>query len=236
MCDRRLWSLAEPHLSALGFQLEHADISHGTSIAEIAARVLDSAPPRFVAAALSMGGIIAFEVLRQAPERVVGLILSDTNAAPETPEREAIRRKQQNRVRAGELRRVVSDELKPAYLASENRQRLDILGLTLQMALDLGPDVFLSQSEALITRPDSRPLLNQIGCPTLVLFGKHDPICLPEWHEDMARQIPGSQLCAIDHAGHLPPLEQPLDFVDAVLDWTNGINEGQRWTAAANAS
>jgi pimeloyl-ACP methyl ester carboxylesterase len=236
MCDRRLWALVEPDLRGLGYELEHGDLTVGCTIEEIARRILEAAPARFVAAGLSMGGIVAFELIRQAPDRVLGLILSDTNAAPEPAHREANRRRQQDRVRAGELRSVVRDELKPAYIAMENRQRHDILDLTLAMALDLGPEVFLRQSDALISRPDSRPLLARLACPTLVLCGKDDPICPPEWHEDMARQIPGAELKLIKHAGHLPPLEQPLSFVTAILEWTNRQNQEHQWTVAATAS
>jgi pimeloyl-ACP methyl ester carboxylesterase len=122
-------------------------------------------------------------------------------------------------VQKGFLAAVVRDELKPAYLAPENRDRRDILDLTYAMAMDLGADVFMLQSEALLTRADYRPTLKRIGCPSLVMCGADDPVCLPEWHRDISGAIPGADLQLIEGAGHLPPLEQPQRFSQRILNW-----------------
>jgi len=196
------------------------------SVAAIASTILSNSPELFIAVGLSMGGIVAFELMRQQPSQIAALILSDTNPAPESPERAEARRGQQAKVRAGNLADVVRDELKPAYLAPANRGRRDILDLTFEMALELGPGVFLQQSEALITRPDSRPTLQEIACPSLVLCGAEDPVCPPDWHRDMADAIPRAELQLIEGAGHLPPLEQPQRFSAAVLNWLNTLEKG----------
>jgi pimeloyl-ACP methyl ester carboxylesterase len=230
MCDRRLWQWVEPTLSAAGYGVAHADITGHDSIAGIAAALLAAAPPRFVAIGLSMGGIVAFELMRQAPGRIEGLILCDTNPAGETPEREIMRHKQQDSVRHGQLSTVVKDELKPAYLAPHNRERSDLLDVTYRMAMELGPDVFLRQSQALLARLDSTSMLRQIACPTLVLCGAEDPVCPPRLHRGMALAIPGAALKLINGAGHLPPLEQPALFAAAILQWLSNLAAGQQQT------
>jgi pimeloyl-ACP methyl ester carboxylesterase len=224
MCDRRMWSQVEPQLTASGRPVFHADLTGASSISGIAQAILTKAPPHFIPVGLSMGGIVAFELFRQAPERLSAMVLSDTNAAPETPERETMRRAQQEQVRAGCLAEVVREELKPAYFAKANAGRSDILDLTLNMALDLGADVFLSQTEALIGRADSRPDLGRIGCPALLLCGAEDPVCPPDLHRAMADAMPHAGLRLIDGAGHLPPLEQPERFAAALLSWLNTLN------------
>jgi pimeloyl-ACP methyl ester carboxylesterase len=222
MCDRRLWSFVEADLVASGRRLVQADLSGADTIAGIGTTVLANAPEKFIAVGLSMGGIVAFELMRQQPSRVAALILCDTNPAPEQPERAEARRAQQRAVENGRLRDVIRDELKPAYLAPSNRHRRDILDVAFDMAMDLGPEVFLRQSRALLTRPDSRPDLAAIGCPSLILCGAEDPVCPPAWHLDMADAIPGAELQLIDGAGHLPPLEQPTSFSKSIVNWVRG--------------
>jgi pimeloyl-ACP methyl ester carboxylesterase len=219
MCDARLWSMVAPALTAARRELHYADITTASSIEGIASAVLASAPDHFVAVGLSMGGIVAFELLRQQPERIRAMVLCDTNPAAETAAKAAMRRAQQQHVREGALADVVRDELKPAYLAAANRERKDLLDLTFTMAMDLGPDVFLSQSEALLQRPDSWPLLPAIACPTLLLCGAEDAVCTPALHRAMTDAIPSSRLSLVPDAGHLPPLEQPETFASLLLEW-----------------
>ena len=226
MCDRRLWTMVEPHFGTQR-PIVHADMTGSASIVDIAGAILSAAPERFVTLGLSMGGIVAFELARQQPSRMAALILSDTNAAPESQDRAEMRRAQQAKVRDGHLRDVVRDELKPAYLAPANRGRQDILDVTFSMAMELGPEVFLRQSEALLTRPDSRPTLSTIACPSLVLCGAEDPVCPPAWHREMADAIPGGELELVEGAGHLPPLEQPERFAAAILNWLNRMEQEQ---------
>jgi pimeloyl-ACP methyl ester carboxylesterase len=223
MCDRRLWSLVEPDFHKAGFEVFHGDMSGHISVETMASAILSEAPQSFVAVGLSMGGIIALEIVRQEPSRMAALIISDSNAAPELPSRAAARRAQQIKVRNGRLAEVIRDELKPTYLAPANRERRDILDLTFDMAMQLGSEVFLRQSEALITRPDSRPTLPRLDCPSLVLCGAEDPVCPPASHRAMADAIPRAELDIIEGAGHLPPLEQPKRFSARVLNWLNAF-------------
>ena len=220
MCDERLW---QPQCEALPCRCEVADLSRGERIEAIAAGILASAPEHFALAGLSMGGIVAFEMWRQAPERIERLALLDTNFRADPPERRQLRNEQIERVAAGQLESVLRDELKPNYLAEIHRGNLQLLDEVLAMGLDLGSAVFTRQSLALRDRPDSSGTLATIDCPVLVLCGKEDSLCPVELHREMARSIPRAELIVIDNCGHLATLEQP-DAVNAALT---------RWLQAA---
>ena len=117
----------------------------------------------------------------------------------------------------GKLRTLAIDSLKPAYLAKSNRDDEELLTTILDMALDLGPDVFRRQSLALKNRPDSVPTLPTISCPTAVICGKEDTLCPVAYHELMSDRIPGATLTIVDDCGHLATLEQP-DVVNHELE------------------
>jgi pimeloyl-ACP methyl ester carboxylesterase len=217
MCDARLYG---PQIAALSGRvpLHLAPITESASVAELASDILEAAPPRFALAGLSMGGIVAMEVVRQAPERINRLALLDTNPRPELEEVRRRREPQIDKVHAGGLKEVMRDELKPNYLANGPR-RQDVLDLCMEMALDLGADVFERQSRALQTRPDQQETLKSVTCPTLVLMGADDRLCPRDRHELMHRLIAGSTLEIIDSAGHLPTLEQPDAVTAAFKTW-----------------
>lgn len=222
MCDRRLWSALD-----LGTRpSRHADLAADDRVEAMASRVLAAAPPRFVACGFSMGGIVAMQLAARAGERLAGLVLLDTNAGPDLPERSAARLRQQAEVRAGGLRRVVAEELKPTYLAPANRGRQDLLDLTMAMAEALGADAFCRQSEALRTRPDARPLLPAIAAPTMVACGEDDPLCPPAWHDAIVAALPNARLAVVPGAGHLLPLEQPAALSALLNDFLNDIDRG----------
>lgn len=214
MCDARLWG---PQILALGTHraVHLATITGADRIGPLAQSILDGAPPRFALAGLSMGGIVAMEVIRRAPERVTRLALLDTNALPETPQVAAGREPQIVAARSGRLIDVMRDEMKPNYLAP-GPARADMLDLVLDMARALGPDVFVDQSRALQRRPDQQATLRQVSVPSLVLCGEHDALCPVQRHELMAGLLPNARLVIVKDAGHLPTLEQP-DSVNRVM-------------------
>ena len=218
MCDHRLWRHQLDALGA-GRAVSVGDITAADSIAVLAASVLSQAPPRFALAGLSMGGIVAFEIWRQAPERVDRLALLDTNFRADAPERQALRNEQIARVQAGELEDILRDELKPNYLAAIHRANLSLLDEVLAMGLDLGPEVFVRQSVALRDRADSSATLGSIDCPCLVLCGDEDLLCLPELHSEMQRMIDGAELLVVPECGHLSTLEQPQAVNHALQRW-----------------
>lgn len=213
MCDARLWG------GLCGVDGVHADLSRDDSIEDMAQRMLSEHRGPLIPVGFSMGGIVALEMARQAPERIVGLILSDTNAAADLPERSALRPVQQERVRRGELATIVADELKPAYLAVQNRDNEQMKTLLFDMAMELGEDVFIRQSEALRKRADLGPVLDQFSGPVLFLCGAEDALCPPEWHHAMAARCDAAETHIVAGAGHLLPLEQPEQFRSIISDW-----------------
>jgi len=217
MCDARLF---QPQIAALSGSrpLMTFPLASQDSVQAMAADVLANAPPVFALAGLSMGGIVAMEVVRQAPERVERLALLDTNPLAETPEVKARRGPQMAAVRDGKLRQVMRDEMKPNYLADGPNQGA-ILDLCMAMATDLGPDVFLRQSQALMDRPDQTETLKTFAGPSLVLCGREDGLCPVERHQLMHDLLPNSTLNIIEEAGHLPTLEQPDHTTAALIRW-----------------
>lgn len=217
MCDARLFL---PQISALSarWPVMTCPIGSAERMEALAQTVLKSAPARFSLAGLSMGGIVAMEVLRQAPGRVERLALLDTNPRSELAAVKARRAPQIAAVQAGDLRRIIREEMKPNYLADGPRRR-DILDLCMDMALGLGPEVFVRQSKALQDRPDQQETLRAYRGPALVLCGRHDALCPPERHETMHALMPQSRLEIVDDAGHLPTLEQPERTTAALIRW-----------------
>jgi pimeloyl-ACP methyl ester carboxylesterase len=214
MCDEDLWQ----GLDFAG-HLVHADLTRNDSIVGMAERALEAAPPRFVAVGLSMGGIVAFQIARLAPERFQGLVLLDTSPNADTPEKREMRTRQQESVRAGKLAQVVADELKPNYLAEANRLRVDLLDRAYAMSLRLGPDVFVRQAEALKARPDAWPVLPTLRMPVLIACGAEDRLCPPELHARMAAACRQADCSVVENAGHLTPMEQPQQLSSLIADW-----------------
>ena len=164
-----------------------------------------------------MGGIVAFELWRQAPDRITHLALIDTNPFADTDEKKSLRMEQIGRVLDGQLRELAVDSLKPLYLAEANRNDDALLQTLLDMALDLGPGVFREQSLALRDRPDSAGLLPDIDIPVAVVCGREDRLCPVSYHEYMADQIPGAELTVLDDCGHIAPMEQPSAVNELLL-------------------
>ena len=217
MCDARLFTPQAAALSG-GRAIHHAPIGGHATMAGIAASVLADAPPRCALAGLSMGGIVAMEILRQAPDRVDRLALLDTNPLAETPQARDRRAPQMRAAEAGDLARIMRDEMKPNYLA-DTPNRGAILDLCMTMALDLGPEVFLRQSRALRDRPDQTATLRGYSGPALILCGREDVPCPPARHELMHRLMPRARLEILEGAGHLTTLEAPEAVNAALSDW-----------------
>lgn len=221
MCDARVFAPQIAGLSA-GRTVTVAAITGADSVADLARQVLADAPPHFALAGLSMGGIVAMEIIRQAPDRVERMALLDTNHRAETADRQAMRGPQVERALRGELRNVLIEEMKPLYLAPENRSDESILNCALNMAVDLGPEVFARQSEALRTRPDQSATLRGADLPALVLCGEHDGLCPVERHREMAALLPRARLEIVAGAGHLSTLERPDSTTAALRGWLDG--------------
>jgi pimeloyl-ACP methyl ester carboxylesterase len=217
MCDARLFGPQIAELSA-DTAVMVAPITQGERIEEIASSLLDQLPKRFALAGLSMGGIVAMEILRRAPDRITRIALMDTNPLAETPVNAANREPQIVKVRSGRLMEIMRDEMKPNYLAP-GPYRGEVLDLVMEMAETLGPDVFIRQSRALQRRKDQQATLRKCKVPTLVLCGAHDQLCPVKRHTFMAELIPFAELVVLENAGHLPTLEQPGETTAALRTW-----------------
>ena len=215
MCDARMWGNIPAALAPR--RIYHALPMRGESMSDMAAAILLEAPRHFALAGLSMGGIVAMEIVRQAPDRVERLALLDTNPLAEAPKVQARRAPQIARAMAGGLEAVIRDEMKPNYLADpDDTVTLD---LCMDMARALGPEVFQSQSLALRDRPDQCGTLASFTGPALVLMGEQDSPCPRDRHELMHRLMPQSTFVIVPDAGHLPPLEQPAATINALKTW-----------------
>lgn len=206
MCDARLWA---PVVASFEQPVCYADTTNADNFHDMAVQALEKAPQQFAMAGLSMGGILAFEIWRQAPGRVTHMALLDTNPRAELAARQSSRMQQIQTALGGGLRDMAIEALKPAYLAPAHRDDEVLLASILDMVMDLGPAVFRTQSLALRDRVNSVPTLGTIDCPTLVMCGKQDTICPVEYHEFMAERIPNARLRVIEDCGHMSSLERP---------------------------
>ncbi len=205
MCDERLFRPQAAFFSALGWNVQVANTQCAHSIGDMARQLIRDAPDSFALCGLSMGGIVALEVMQQAPEKVEALALLNTTPLADQSAEQRIAHI--GRVDE-ELMSIIQDELKPRYLSATNNDP-EIVRCILAMARDLGPDTFKRQSEALLNRADMRCMLQQIDCPTLVLAGADDQVCTADLHRAMAGAIPGSRLVIVNNCGHLSTLESP---------------------------
>ena len=213
------WLYAEqlPALWRLG-SVTIAGIASDDTMAAIAGRILAAVPGRFALAGLSMGGYIAFEILRQAPERVDRLALLDTSARPDTPEQTRRRNDLIALARSGRLDDV-ADLLFPLLVHQSRHGDAGARELVRRMADETGPEAFVRQQQAIIGRPDSRPGLGAIACPTLVLVGDGDELTPPALSAEIAAGIPGAGLVEVAGSGHLSTLDQPEQVTRALVEW-----------------
>jgi len=195
-----------------------ADHTRDDSMGAIARGILGTAPPRFALAGLSMGGYIAFEILRQAPERIAKVAFLDTSARADTPEQTAMRRAQMTLASQGRLAEVVEQQF-PRLVHQNHRADPALRQVFTLMAEDVGAAAFIRQQTATLGRSDSRSTLGSIRCPTLVLVGEDDELTPPERAGEIAAAIHGARLVTVPQSGHMSTLEQPDAVARALLQW-----------------
>ncbi len=217
MCDERIFA---HQIKELGTDTEVyiADISKYSSIQELASDVLENSPPKFFLVGHSMGGIVAMEMCSQEPDRIEKLVIMDSNPKPELEETKLKREPQIKNVISGNLAQVMKEEMKPNYLADSYKQK-DILNTCMEMALTLGPEVFVRQSRALQGRDDQQSTLEDLDIPVLIMCGSEDKLCSIEKHELMHNIINDSKLEVVMGAGHMPTLEQPQKTTEVIKSW-----------------
>jgi pimeloyl-ACP methyl ester carboxylesterase len=195
-----------------------ADHRGAETVQGIASAILSEAPPRFRLLGLSMGGYIAFEILRQAADRVVSLVLLDTSARPDNSQQSASR-EQQIALAHEKGMRGVADAMFPYLVHPQRRNDVPLQSTLREMAEDTGVEAFERQQRALIARPDSRPGLAAIKCRTLVIVGEQDQVTPPELAKEIAASIPRSQFAMITESGHLTTLERPAAVTSALAQF-----------------
>jgi pimeloyl-ACP methyl ester carboxylesterase len=216
-CSARLYADQIPALWQFG-PVTVADHRRDDSMAAIARRVLADAPPRFALAGLSMGGYIAFEILRQASDRVAKLALLDTGAGAEVPERTAQRKPLMQLAQQGRFSEITDDQF-PLLVHRSRHGDAALKAVVRAMNEETGPQAYCRQQQAIIGRADSRPGFAAIDCPTLVLVGDDDQLTPPALAREMAAGIRGARLVVVPQCGHLSTLERPQAVNEALVDW-----------------
>lgn len=216
ICDHRLWRDVIAGLSYRTAAMV-ADLSLDDTISAMAARTLAVAPPRFALAGLSMGGYVAFEIMRQAPDRVTHLALFDTSARADTEERRETRCKGIEMIGQGKFigvsRGLLGQLVAPHHLGTPLAEEVQA------MSERMGGEVYVGQQKAIMGRIDSTPTLKAIAVPTLVAVGALDRMTPPELAAEMAAGIAGAELVQIADAAHLPTMENPAPVVEAMKAW-----------------
>jgi pimeloyl-ACP methyl ester carboxylesterase len=217
LCDAALWRHQIAHLDDVA-EITVGDLTQDDSVSAMAERVLAGMPRSFALAGLSMGGYVAQEIMRQAPERVERLALIDTNARADTEAQVATRRELIRLSELGKFKgvtpRLLPNLLHPAHLGIDA-----IAGAVMAMAERVGQAAFKRQQHAIMTRKDGRPDLEAIRVPTLIACGRQDAVTPVELHEEMHALVVGSKFVVVEDAGHLTPLEQPHAVTALMRYW-----------------
>lgn len=230
LCDARVWH--ETRQALREWPCAVVDYRFETSISAMAAAALDEATGSIIPIGLSMGGIVALDMWRQAAGRIAAMALFDTDPGADTPERRLKRDAHLNTATRGDFRAMIESQLAPTYFSqahsSDQTLRASDKSLTsvvVEMALDQGAAAFAAQANALATRTDAWPLFEGINVPTLIACGAEDRICPPQTHVRMAAQLPMGMATfrTIAGAGHLSPLEQPEAVTRVLRTWLNHV-------------
>ena len=194
------------------------DHMHHDTMPEIATHILVNAPERFALAGLSMGGYIALEIMRQAPERVSRLALMDTSARADTPDKTELRLEALELAAAGKFMAVCHSTL-DLSIATSRHGDAALKAAIIDMAIETGPDVWAQQTRAIIGRKDSVPLLGSINCPTMVVVGDEDQLTPPDLAREMADGIKDARLEVIADCGHMSTMEKPDQLTGLLQGW-----------------
>ena len=217
MCDSRLF---QPQINEFSkqYMVCAAPASSSDTIENISSEILKYLPTKFTLIGLSMGGILAMEIIKKVPERVMKIVLMDTNYKSETAEIKSRRLPQIKLANEGRLEDIMCQQIQNNYLRTDKKNQ-EIFDLCLSMATDLGKEIFINQSKALATRKDYKSTLKNIKVPSLIICGEHDRICPIKVHIEMESLIENSTLEIIPDAAHLPTLEQPAYLNKIIGKW-----------------
>ena len=227
LCDADLFTAQRHGLSDL-FDLRDVSNSSADSLEEVTNNILREIEGSFSVLGLSYGGILAFELWRQAPERIESLILLNTNHRKPSINTRESQQRFLGMSQLGEFKEIVVDFLKDAMLHPIHAKDQELRNRILQMALNVGRDNFFNQVKAQLNRPDSVTDLPNIKCPVLVLTGREDLVCTVSIHEQMAALIPNATLEIIEKCGHLSTMEQPQVVNSIIRKWWKNLNNNEK--------
>jgi pimeloyl-ACP methyl ester carboxylesterase len=217
-CTPDLWTAQAESLKDVADVVVTEENWRHPTMRGIAQAILRRAPPEFALAGLSMGGYIALEIMRIAPQRVTRLALLDTSARPDTDAARQARGVLMDLAHEEGMRAVLM-RLMPNAVHPSRFEDKALVDRIVQMAWELGTDTFYRQTGAIMGRQDSRDLLREIKCPTLVAVGDSDKITPPELAREMASGIAGSKLVLFPECGHFSSMERPAAVTAALREW-----------------
>lgn len=223
LCDATLFEHQLEHLADIA-QVQAVDVHLQDTLYAVAHYILAQVEGQFAVAGLSYGGIIAFELWRQAPERIVKMALLNTNPYPAAEQSKESQQRFVGMAHLGEFREITTDYLKDVMLHPDHQTDMTLREKVLNMAKTIGIQGFVNEVKAQLGRPSSMPNLPDITCPSLVLTGREDTVVPLSAHEAMAENLPNSHLVIVEHCGHLSTMEQPEIVTQALRDWLN--NDG----------
>lgn len=217
LCTEDLWMPQIPALEKLADVRVAVQRDHD-NVGAMADALLQSLPPRFSIMGHAFGGFVAFEILRRAPGRVASLALLSSLARNDTPKQTARREGYLRLVEAGNFDGIIEERI-PMLLHPDHVKDAALVAIVRKMAADTGAEAFLNQQRAIMARPDSRPSLGAISCPTLILYARQDGIATMEHQQEMLDGIPGPRFEIIEDSGHMMTLEQPDAVTQILCDW-----------------
>jgi pimeloyl-ACP methyl ester carboxylesterase len=221
LCDETIWADVPSRLASVA-SARVVSFAGFTSIAGMAGQVLAAAPPRFALAGHSMGGRVALEVWRQAPERVTALALLNTGVHPPR-ESEFESRGLLVRLARRYGMAALADEWLPPMMGAPPDRVAQVMPALKAMVQRSTVESFAGQINALLQRPDARPVLPSITVPTLLLSGTNDTWSSLSQHADMQRSVSRSTLVEIAGAGHMSPIERPDAVARALKSWLAAV-------------
>lgn len=235
MCDHRVFT---PQIDFITTKLSAkygvAELLSDNTVATLASLGFDaldilqkqfSSPTKVILCGLSMGGIVAMEMLKvlersQNQYDIAGVILMDTNYLNEIAEKQEKRDLQLARVKNGEFNQIIKEDMKPFYLKeNQGAKAMELWQLFFDMAKTLGETTFINQTLALRNRPNYESVLQTLSLPTLIICGEHDALCPVERHKQMAKLVKKSTLRIVPAAGHIANLEQPKLVNQMISEW-----------------
>jgi pimeloyl-ACP methyl ester carboxylesterase len=219
ICTQLLWQAQVDDLADVADVRVTGEHQRHEDIRDIARAILKAAPDRFALAGLSFGGYICFEIMRQAPERIERLALLDTSARPDTADQRQYRVDSIALAERGSRFLGMTETLASSFVHPDRVKDADLMNDIIRMGRDVGAEGFIRQQKAILSRPDSRPTLAAIRCPTLVLVGRQDARTPLALHKEIHAGIPGSELVVVEECGHLSPMERPDEVSEAMRRW-----------------